>query len=60
MHIERKQYKFINMVTLAVKTSPFYTAFLHCNGFVDVGTHAQLMEKGGIYAEMYNSQAKWY
>jgi len=25
-----------------------------------IGTHEQLMEDGGLYASMYNSQAKWY
>ena len=26
----------------------------------EIGTHENLMEKGGIYAAMYNAQAEWY
>ena len=26
----------------------------------DVGTHAELMERNGLYAEMFREQAKWY
>ncbi len=26
----------------------------------DIGTHEQLMQKGGVYAGMYNAQAQWY
>ena len=26
----------------------------------DVGTHEELIEKGGYYAEMYAKQAEWY
>jgi len=27
---------------------------------IDIGTHDQLMERGGVYADMYAAQAKWY
>jgi len=27
---------------------------------VDIGSHYELMEKGGLYADMYNAQAEWY
>ncbi len=26
----------------------------------DVGTHAELMERNGLYAAMFREQAKWY
>jgi ATP-binding cassette subfamily B protein len=26
----------------------------------ETGTHAELMERGGLYAEMFNAQAGWY
>lgn len=27
---------------------------------VEAGTFAELLEMGGIYAEMYNEQKQWY
>lgn len=27
---------------------------------VDIGTHQELMQRGGLYAEMYTAQADWY
>ena len=27
---------------------------------IDVGTHSELMQRQGLYAEMYNAQASWY
>ncbi len=27
---------------------------------VDIGSHYELMDKGGLYADMYNAQAEWY
>lgn len=27
---------------------------------VDIGSHFELLKKGGLYAEMYNAQAGWY
>ena len=26
----------------------------------DIGTHEELINKGGVYSEMYRTQAKWY
>ena len=26
----------------------------------DMGTHEQLISKGGLYSEMYRTQAQWY
>ena len=26
----------------------------------DIGTHEELINKGGVYSEMYRAQAQWY
>lgn len=37
------------------------TIFVLDNGeIIETGTHAELMDKKGLYCEMYNSQASWY